>query len=109
MLCFFFAGQKRGISDGKAKKPLRGLEEAEGRAKRASLTASNEQCSRACRDQRTARWAIRRKLPEQMPTRGADVEFRNLNCGAAWTTPRKRSSECSTAAGKRIKWTRNFN
>ena len=37
MLCFFFAGQKRGISDGKAKKPLRGLEEAEGRAKRASL------------------------------------------------------------------------
>ena len=74
MLCFFFAGQKRGISDGKAKKPLRGLEEAEGRAKRASLTASNEQCSRACRDQRTARWAIRRELPEQMPTRGADVE-----------------------------------
>ena len=35
----------------KKKKTLEGLEEAEGRAKRASPTASSEQCSRACRDQ----------------------------------------------------------
>ena len=58
----------------RGKNTLEGLEEAEARAKRASPTASSEQCSRACRDQRKARWAIRRELPEQMSTRGADVE-----------------------------------
>ena len=42
--------------------------------KRANPAASGEQCSRACRDKRTARRAIRRELSEQMSSRGANVE-----------------------------------
>ena len=46
----------------------------DGRTKWSNPATSSEQCSRACRDKRTARRAIRRELSEQMSPRGANVE-----------------------------------
>ena len=46
----------------------------QGRTEQTSSTTSDEQSSRARRNERTARLAIRRELPEQVSARGADVE-----------------------------------
>ena len=66
----FFNGQIKGEPEDREHR----RQKAEGRTRRANPAASSEQCSRACRDKRTARRAIRRELSEQMSPRGANVE-----------------------------------
>ena len=68
---FFFRGQMKGEPEDSEQQRIIKVRRPH---KRANPAASGEQCSRACRDKRTARRAIRRELSEQMSPRGANVE-----------------------------------
>ena len=100
----FFEGRSKESQRTRKKSSRR--EKAEGRANRANPAASSEQCSRACRDKRTARRAIRRELSEQMSSRGANVKSKACQlarkAGATSNSRYQRAEIVNSAWGRTI-------
>ena len=107
---FFFllsgADRRRAGGQGAPKEKYAEDEKYKGRTKPANPAASSEQCSRACRDKRTARRAIGRELSKQMSPRGANVKSKTCQlarkAGATSNSRYQRAEIVNSAWGRTI-------